>query len=291
MYERKIPLDEINFKKLLFPVIIALIVLLAIVFRPFALVPAGSRGVIFNQFKGVVKDRVLMEGIHLIIPGVETVSRIEVRVQKQDFQAASASKDLQEVKVSLAVNYHLDPLKVADIFQQVGVDYESKLISPGVQESIKAVAAMYNATELISKRPEVKEKVVSFLRGRLSGYHIVIDDVSITDFNFSPKFTEAIEAKQVAEQEALKKQYELQKAEQEASIEVARAEGEKKAIIARAQGQAEAQKLLKVSVSPELIRLKEVEAQMMAINKWDGKMPSVTGGTIPMLNLGDAVNK
>lgn len=290
MNQRKIPLDDLNFnfksvKSILIAVIIGVVVVLAILFRPFTVIPAGHRGVIFNQFKGVDKNRVLNEGFHFIVPFVESVEKIEVRVQKEDFQAASASKDLQEVKASLAVNYHLDPQKVAIIYQEVGTDFQAKLISPFVQEAIKAVTAQYNATELISKRPEVKNEVFNYMHKRLKRFNIIVDDVSITDFTFSPRFMESIEAKQVAEQEALKKKFELQKAKQDAAIEIARAKGAKKATIARAEGQAREQELLKKSVSAEIIRLKEIEAQMKAIKKWDGRMPSVTGGSMPMFNI------
>jgi regulator of protease activity HflC (stomatin/prohibitin superfamily) len=135
----------------------------------------------------------------------------------------------------------------------------------------------------------VKDKVHEALIDRLAKFHIIVVDVSITDLQFSDEFTRAIEAKQIAEQEAFKKRYELEKAKQEAAIEIAKAEGDKKAIIARAEGQAEAQRLLRVSVSPEIIKLKEIEAQMEAIKKWDGKMPSVTGGSLPMFDIGNAL--
>jgi regulator of protease activity HflC (stomatin/prohibitin superfamily) len=286
--ERQIPLDD--FRKSFKPAfIIAAIVLLFIVFRPFVIIPAGHRGVVFNNFKGIDKSRVLGEGMHFLIPFVESSQAVDVRVQKQDFAATAASMDLQEVKATVALNYHLDPAKVADIYQDVGSSYQATLILPSVQESIKAITARYNATSLISERPEVKDRVHESLIDRLAKFHIIVVDVSITDLQFSDEFTKAIEAKQIAEQEAFKKRYELEKAKQEASIEIARAEGDKKATIARAEGQAEAQKLLRVSVSPEIIKLKEIEAQMEAIKKWDGKMPSVTGGSIPMFDIGSSL--
>ncbi len=295
MSQRPIPLDDLlrprNIKKLLPGLIVLIVFVLAITFKPFTAIPAGHRGVIFNQFRGVEKDRVLREGFHVIIPLVESVTKLEVRVQKQDFQAAAASRDLQEVKASLAVNYHLDPQHVGTIYQQVGTDFENKLISPSVEEAIKAVTAQYNATELISKRPEVKDKVVEYMRNRLDGFHIVIDDVAITDFTFSQDFMRAIELKQVAEQNALKKEYELQEARKQADITIAQAEGEKEATISRAEGQARAQELLKDTISSDIIRLKEIEAQVEAIRKWNGQMPSVTGGAMPMFNISGMAGK
>lgn len=284
MNERKIPLDEM--KKTALPAfIVAIIFFLAVVFRPFTLVPAGSRGVIFNQFKGVELNRSLSEGFHFIMPVVESVVIMDVRVQKAEFEATAASMDLQEVKARLVVNYHLDQDKVSNIYQKVGTDYENKLIKPSVEESIKAVTAGYNATLLIGRRPEVRDKVMEVMKKRLDKYFIILDDLSITDFQFTSEFAKAIENKQVAEQEALRKEYELQKAKKEASIEIARAEGEKQAIITRAQGQAEAQRLLRESLTPEIIKLKRIDAQIEAIKKWDGKLPKVTGGQVPLLNL------
>lgn len=257
----------------------------AIVLKPFAIVPAGHRGVVFNTFSGVDTSQNLGEGIHFMLPMAQTIHPMSVRVDKRQLEASAASKDLQQVGVQVVINYHLDPDKVALTYQQVGDEYLAKLIEPSVQESIKAVTAEYNATDLIAKRPEVKSKAQEILTQRLDKFHILVDDFSITDFNFSAEFAKAIEAKQVAEQEALKKNYELQQAKKEAEIAVSRAQGERDATIARAQGQAEEQKLLRQNVNDQIIKLKSIEAQMKAIEKWDGKMPTVSGGATPLLDM------
>ncbi len=257
---------------------------LALVFKPFTIVRAGHRGVVFNIYHGVEVNRTLSEGFHFIVPFVETVKAMSIRVQKARFQASASSRDLQQVVTEIVVNYHLDPANVAKVYQEIGEDYESKLIEPSIQESIKAVTAEYNATELIAKRPIVKQKAEDIVTKRLVKYHIIVDDVSITNFQFSSEFERAIEAKQVAEQQALQKNYELQKAKKDAEIAVTKAKGEKEAIIARAEGQAEMQRLLRQTLTPELIELKRIE-------KWDGRLPLVTGGSIPMLDLGALTHK
>lgn len=284
---RRIPLDDLLSKKTLIPAaILALVLFLVLTIKPLVNIPAGHRGIVFNKLKqGVDLQRSLTEGLHFIIPFVESVTLMDVRVQKQEFEAAAASRDLQEVKVKLVLNYHIDHTQVARIYQKVGTDYQSKLIGPSVEESIKAVTALYNATQLIAKRPEVKDKVVDIMRERLGKYDIILDDVSITDFQFTSEFAKAIEDKQVAEQEALRKEYELQKAETDARIAVAQAEGDKQATIKRAEGQAEAQKLLMQSLNSDIIKLKTIDAQLEAIKKWNGKMPTVTGGSTPLIDL------
>ncbi len=252
---------------------------IAALFKPVALVRAGYRGVVFNKFEGVQTDRNLPEGMHFIIPFVESVVPMTVQVQKSTFTTAAASKDLQQVHTEVVINFHLDPGKVSKLYQDVGEDYVSKLIEPSVQESIKAVTADYNATDLIAKRSVVKKEAQDVVTERLSKYNILVNDFSITDFKFSAEFEKAIEAKQVAEQEALQKNYELQKAKKDAEIAITQAEAKKTSTITLAQGDAESQRLLRQTLTPELIELRRIE-------KWDGKYPQVMGGeTLPMLSL------
>ena len=211
---------------------------------------------------------------------MESVVPLTVQVQKNTFTTAAASKDLQQVNTEVVINFHLDPDKVATLYQDVGEDYISKLIEPSVQESIKAVTADYNATDLIAKRSVVKKEAQDVVTERLSKYHILVNDFSITDFKFSPEFEKAIEAKQVAEQEALQKNYELQKAKKDAEIAITQAEAKKTATITLAQGDAESQRLLRQTLTAELIELRRIE-------KWDGKYPQVIGGdSLPMISLG-----
>lgn len=256
----------------------------AALFKPVALVRAGYRGVVFNKFHGVDTKRNLPEGMHFTIPFVESVVPMSVQVQKSTFTTAAASKDLQQVNTEVVINFHLDPDKAAKLYQEVGEDYISKLIEPSVQESIKAVTADYNATDLIAKRSTVKKEAQDVVTERLSKYHILVNDFSITDFKFSAEFEKAIEAKQVAEQEALQKNYELQKAKKDAEIAITQAEAKKTSTITLAQGDAESQRLLRQTLTSELIELRRIE-------KWDGQYPQVMGGeSLPMISLNPAVS-
>jgi prohibitin 1 len=248
---------------------ISLLLFISIFLRPFAIVNAGQRGVIM-QF-GKVQDAILDEGIHPIMPVVTSVKRLNVRVQQNSFKAGAASKDLQTITTELAVNWHIDPLKVNKVFQQVGDEdlIINGIITPAVSEVLKAATAKKTAEEIITKRTELKEEIDSNLKKRIEQYGILIDDVSLVNFSFSPEFSRAIESKQIAEQEAKQASFIAQKATQEAQAEVN-----------RAKGQAEAQRLQRLTLTPELL-------QKQAIEKWDGRFPTVMGGNgaVPLINI------
>lgn len=241
----------------------------AMLFRPFAIVNAGERGVVM-QF-GKVQDTILDEGIHPIMPIVTSVKRLSVRVQQNGFNADAASKDLQKVTTELAINWHVDPVQVNKVFQRVGDEKQivTGIITPAVSEVLKAATAKKTAEEIITKRTDLKEEIDNSLKTRLADYGVIVDDVSLVDFAFSPEFSRAIEAKQIAEQEAKQAEFIAVKASKEAVAEVN-----------RAKGQAEAQRLQRLTLTPELL-------QKQAIEKWDGRFPTVMGGngTLPLINI------
>ena len=228
--------------------------------RPFAIINAGERGVVMRF--GKVQDTVFDEGIHLIMPVITTVKRITVRIQKDSIQADAFSRDLQDIQTDIAVNWHIEPTTVNKIYQEVGDEEQIvfRIISPAVSEVVKAATAKKTAEEIIAKRTELKDEIDSQLRERLGSYGVVVDDVSLVNISFSDEFAKAIEAKQIAEQEAKRARFEAQRAEQQAQAE-----------INRAKGAAEAQRLQRQTLTPELL-------QKQAIEKWDGKFPQVLTG-------------
>ncbi len=244
----------------------------ALMFRPFAIVNAGERGVVM-QF-GKVQDNVLDEGIHPIMPIVTSVKRLSVRVQQNSFNADAASKDLQKVSTQLAINWHIDATQVNKVFQRIGDEQQIvlRIITPAVSEVLKAATAKKTAEEIITKRTSLKEEIDIALKARLAAYGVMVDDVSLVDFAFSPEFSKAIEAKQIAEQEAKQAEFIALKASKEAVGEVN-----------RAKGQAEAQRLQRLTLTSELL-------QKQAIEKWDGRFPTVMGGsgTLPLINIDPA---
>ena len=235
------------------------IVFLAILSKFFIIVNAGERGVLM-QF-GKVQEQVLGEGLHVIIPTVYSVKKLSVRVQKQESSAEASSKDLQDIFTDVALNWHIIPDEAHAIFQQIGDEKEvvARIIAPAVEEVLKAVIAKYTAEEIITKRGEVKAAVDEFLTLRLLTYHIAVDDISLVHVHFSQRFSDAVEAKQIAEQEAKRGEFLALKAVKEAEAKVNLAKGE-----------AEVQRLLRDNLTPELL-------ERQAIEKWDGKLPLIVG--------------
>ncbi|MEK0181434.1 MAG: prohibitin family protein [Oscillatoriales cyanobacterium] len=197
-----------------------LILLLTILSRFFAIVNAGERGVLMHF--GQVQKQVLEEGIHLIVPIVSTVKNLSVRVQKQEISAEASSKDLQDVFTDVALNWHIVAEEANAIFQQIGDEPQvvDRIINPAVEEVLKAVMAKYTAVEIITKRGEVKAGVDDFLTKRLANYHIAVDDISLVQVHFSSGFSDAVEAKQIAEQEVKKADFLALKAVKEAEAKV-----------------------------------------------------------------------
>ncbi|MEP6516056.1 prohibitin family protein [Microcoleus vaginatus] len=250
------------------------IVFLAILSKFFIIVNAGERGVLM-QF-GKVQEQVLGEGIHVIVPTVYTVKKLSVRVQKQESSAEASSKDLQDVFTDVALNWHIIPEEANAIFQQIGDEKEviARIIEPAVEEVLKAVMAKYTAEEIITKRGEVKAAVDDSLTLRLVTYHIAVDDISLVHVHFSKRFSEAVEAKQIAEQEAKRGEFLALKAAKQADAKVNLAKGE-----------AEVQRLLRDNLTPELL-------ERQAIEKWDGKLPLIVGdGGKNLLDLSKLVER
>lgn len=233
---------------------IALIVFLT----SFAIVRAGSVGVITRL--GVV-NRVVNPGLNLKLPIIEGITIMETRTQKEQVDAQAASKDLQEVKSTIALNYHLRAEKAVDVYQNIGPDYKIRIIDPAIQEAFKATTAKFTATELITKREAVKKEAFEHLKDRLNRFNVIVDDFNIVNFDFSADFNQAIEQKQVAQQ----------------TLEKAKIEAE--TATTQAQGQANAQQILQTSGS-----LSASYLEFLAIQKWDGKLPNATNG-VPFINI------
>ena len=239
---------------------------LIVLLNGFTTIGAGERGVVFSQFGGV-QERVLDEGFQFKIPFLETVIPMDVKIQKSETPASASSRDLQVVTSVIALNYHVDPTAVNEIYKGVGLSYESRIIDPAVQESVKAVTAQFTAEELITRRDQVSAQIKESLTVRLGARNILVDEFSITELNFSEVFNNSIEAKQVAEQQALKARQDLERIKIEA---------EQKVTTSRAE--ADAQRLQRETITAELLQLR-------AIEKWDGRLPHVTSGALPLLNL------
>ncbi|MBI4667303.1 MAG: prohibitin family protein [Nitrospinae bacterium] len=256
------------------PVVAGVLLVFGLMFSPITTISSGHHGVV--TVFGEVKDEVLTEGLHLVNP-LARVIEIETRTRKLEVPGEGASKDLQTVGTHVAVNYRLNAASLSTFYKNIGMEYEERIMVPVIQESFKAITAKYTAEELITRRDEVKDQITANLAGKLthsSGGGIGVDAISITNFKFSSAFNAAIEAKQVAEQDALKAKRELDKVKIEAEQKIANAKAE-----------AESLRLQKQEITPDLIKLREIEVQRAAVEKWNGVLPVYTGSAMPFINL------
>jgi regulator of protease activity HflC (stomatin/prohibitin superfamily) len=278
VYKAKEAVDSVLRRvPVMIPVIIGIILVILMFFRPFVQIGAGERGVVMNF--GAVQDTVLDEGLHFRVPIMQSIVAVDVKVQKSESEAAAASSDLQDVSSKVALNYHIMPDKANIVYQTIGIAFKERIIDPAVHEVVKAVTAKYTAEELITKRPAVSDAMKTALTERLLMHNIAVDAFSIVGFSFSKIFMEAIESKQTAEQLALKARRDLDRIKIEA---------EQKITAARAE--AESLRLQRANISADLIELRKIEANLKAIEKWNGILPQVTGaGAVPFIGVGDQV--
>lgn len=246
--------------------IVGFVVLLAL-WSSVVTIGPGNRGVLMTF--GAVHQGVLTPGLHFKLPFMQTVKQMNVQIQKSQTDETAASRDLQNVSTEVAVNWAINPVDAEWVYQHLGDESEltSKVIAPVVSNAVKAVAAKYNAEDLIESRAKVAAEIQQQIITALNQYKVQVQGVNITNFQFSHVYTEAIEQKQVAQQRALQATYDLQRTKIQAEQEVAQAEG-----------QSQAQKLLQQTITPQIIQLKAVE-------KWNGVLPQVVGGsgTLPMV--------
>jgi regulator of protease activity HflC (stomatin/prohibitin superfamily) len=260
-------------------VVITFIVIIVVMFESVVIVEAGHRGVVL--YLGAVENRVLPEGVHFIIPFAEQVIQMEVRTQKFQAEASAASNDLQEVQTVIALNYMIDPTQANKVYQLLGVNYADRVISPTIQEAVKASVAKFNAEELVTKRETAKGVIAQAIRNTLTSNNIIVENVFITDFKFSESFAAQIEQKVVAFQKFLTEQNNLRAVRVIANQNVVQAEAAARANIAKASGEAQAIELItgQLRSSPEYL-------QWQAINKWNGQLPYASGsGAVPFFQL------
>ncbi len=274
-----------SLQPLLGGIIAALLVVIS--FNSFVVINPGQAGVL--SVLGKAQNGALLEGLHFKPPLVSAVDVYDVTVQKFEVPAQSATKDLQDLSASFAINFRLDPVQVVEIRRTQGTlqNIVSKIVAPQTQESFKIAAAKRTVEQAITQRSELKEDFDNALNSRLEKYGIIVLDTSVIDLNFSPEFAKAVEDKQIAEQKAQRAVYIAQEAEQEAQAD-----------INRAKGKAEAQRLLAETLKAqggELVLQKE------AIEAWKtggAQMPKVlvmggdSNSSVPFLfNLKDLASE
>ena len=284
-------------------VIVAAVVGLLIAFPPFVTVPAGHTGVVVTF--GKVADYTLDEGFHLKNP-VQEVVLMDNRAQKAQLNMQAFSSDIQQVDIDCSVNYAIDRETAQTLYKTVGRSYYTTVMEPRIQENVKSVFSRYSAEKLIQVRDSLSKDIKSMLEPEMKAYGIQIISIAIEDVDFSDAFTDAVEAKQVAEQTKLKveteqaQQVSVEKATAERRIISANADAQERSILAeadaevarieadanayarqvQAEAEAEANAKIAASITDALIRY-------LSIEQWDGKLPQIFGseGLLPIIDM------
>ena len=254
-------------------VVPALVVLLS----TFKVIPAGHVGV--ATLFGQVQPRALPEGLNFINPLLD-VTLMSTQVQRRTARYDAASKDLQAVHVEMVLNYRLIPDRAPEAYQKIGVTYESVIIDPAAQEVLKATTALHNAAEILQRRPLIKAEVQKELTAWLVKYGVEMKEAALANIRFDPAYEKAIESKQIEEQKAEQKRYELIQAQRQAEIVAAQAKGVADAL--RIKGEAEANYNGRVSSS-----LTPVLIQQQYLARWDGRLPQYSLGSsvVPFIQI------
>lgn len=269
-----------------------LLCVLCVVLACVTSVPTGNTGIVTTF--GQVENYVLDAGLSMKAPW-QKVIKMDNRIQKKNVELACFSSDIQEVSISYTVNYQIDKANAMNIYKSIGTNYFSTVIEPSITEAVKEVTALYTAEDLVGNREDLSNAIEKVLAARLLPYNINVIDTSIEDMDFTDAFTNAVEAKQVAQQNKLK-------AETEAQQKIVEAEAAAKVKTVEAQAQADADKIkaeadayqIKVKADAEAEANKKVAESLTKslidyeyAQSWDGKYPTYVAGDsgfIPVIN-------
>ncbi|OGS05351.1 MAG: hypothetical protein A3I76_02280 [Elusimicrobia bacterium RIFCSPLOWO2_02_FULL_61_11] len=255
--------------KLLLPAVLVVAVMLA--FSAFFMVPPGE--VAIKTRLGAIVDS-YGEGMHFKLPFVESVTKFSIQIQRANIKTQAFSKDLQTMNAHLVVNHRIEQGTAVSIFRNLGPNYVENIVDPAVQEVFKAIAARYSAERVISERNELVMEINKEVKERLTTKQIVVTDISVVDLDFTEQFLKAVEDKQVADQQAQMAGKLVEKAKRDAEQQ-----------IAKSRGEAEALRMQREQVTPALIELRKVDAQLKAIEKWNGVLPGYVGAGVPFISI------
>ena len=248
--------------------VIILFVVAVLLCNPIVVVGVGERGV--KVTLGKVSPISLGEGMHFIMPYVQKIAKMDVKTQKYNTQTHVYTKDIQQARISYVVNYNLQSESAHRMYQQVGLDYVSKVINPVLEGTIKDVIGKWNAQDLVANREEATNEVLIKLQNQLSPQFINVTSFQIVDINYSEVFERAIESKVTAEQDALKAKNKTVQIQEEARQKVISAEAEAKSMSIRANALTQNKALVEYE----------------AVQKWNGILPQyMMGNSVPFINL------
>ncbi|KAF5507024.1 Prohibitin-1 [Colletotrichum aenigma] len=245
-------------------------------------VRGGNRAVIFDRLAGV-KEGVISEGTHFLVPWLQRSIIFDVRTKPRNIATTTGSKDLQMVSLTLRVLHRPEVQNLPKIYQNLGQDYDERVLPSIGNEVLKSIVAQFDAAELITQREAVSNRIRSDLTKRAAEFNIALEDVSITHMTFGKEFTKAVEQKQIAQQDAERARFIVEKAEQERQANVIRAEGE-----------AESADTISKAISKSgdgLIQIRKIEASREIASTLSGNpnvayLPSSGKGSQMLLNVG-----
>lgn len=233
-------------------------------------VQPGARGVVLRF--GAPTGRIAGEGLYYVVPLAERVVQVNTQINTVRFDRAQATtRDLEPVYADLAASFHVEPGRVVEVYRSLRNDYAARVLAPAVEDAWKATAARYSASDLIAHRAETQRDFAEGVRSRVRPFGLALDALATTRFNFAYSYAYAAQQKVASVQRTLEAQQDLQRIRFESQQNVIRARSE-----------IEALKLQRTVPIADLIRLRQLELQRRAIDKWDGKLPSASG-VLPFL--------
>lgn len=255
--------------KLLVPAVV--VAALLAVFSSFYIISPGE--VAIKTRMGAIVGS-YSEGLHFKMPFIDGITKFSIQIQRANIKTQAFSKDLQTMNAHLVVNHRIQRDTAISIYRNLGPNYVENIVDPMVQEVFKAIAARYSAESVISERNQLVQELNKEVKDRLTLKEIIVTDISVVDLDFTEQFLKAVEDKQVADQQA-----------QQAGKLVEKAKRDAEQQIAKSRGEAEALRMQREQVTPALIELRKVDAQLKAIEKWNGVLPGYVGGGVPFISI------
>jgi len=262
-------MEKDNLSKLLIPVVFVLALIAA--FSSFFIISPGE--VAIKTRMGAIVGS-YSEGLHFKMPFVDSITKFSIQIQRANIKTQAFSKDLQTMNAHLVVNHRIQQETAISIFRNLGPNYVENIVDPMVQEVFKAIAARYSAESVISERNQLVQELNKEVKDRLTLKEIIVTDISVVDLDFTEQFLKAVEDKQVADQQAQMAGKLVEKAKRDAEQQ-----------IAKSRGEAEALRMQREQVTPALIELRKVDAQLKAIEKWNGVLPGYVGAGVPFISI------
>ncbi|MBI4801700.1 MAG: prohibitin family protein [Elusimicrobia bacterium] len=250
---------------------VAVVAVIMLVFMSYFVVAPGE--VAIKTRLGKVIDS-YEEGLHFKLPLIESITLFSIQIQRADIKTQAFSKDLQTMNSHLVVNHRIQKGTVVSIYRNLGSRYVETVVDPYVQEIFKSIAAKFSAERIIADRNLLVEEINAVAKEKLMKQEIIVTDISVVDLDFTEQFLRAVEDKQVADQQAQMAAKLVEKAKRDAEQQ-----------IAKSRGEAEALRMQREQVTPTLIELRKVDAQLKAIEKWNGVLPGYVGAGVPFISI------